>query len=113
MNKYLILNKFIVYVLVLYFLTRILIFNLIGYNNVLDFFHFSNIELLRTDLIRTIYYNHAQPLLLNFLLGLLFKIFDGNIESISVAFYFMHILLTIGIILISYEIMTLFNLNKK
>ena len=113
MNKFLSLNKFLVFTLVLFILTRILIFSLIGLNNVLDFFHFSNIELLRTDLIRTIYYNHSQPLLLNFLLGLLFKIFDGKIESISVAFYFIHIFLTIGIILISYKIMRLFNLNKK
>ena len=66
MNKYLIQNKFLVYVLILFFLTRILIFNFIGYNNALDLFHFSNIELLRTDLIRTIFYNHSQPLLLNF-----------------------------------------------
>ena len=113
MNKFLSLNKFLVFTLVLFILTRILIINLIGLNNVLDFFHFSNIELLRTDLLRTIYYNHSQPLLLNFLLGLLFKIFDGNIESISVAFYFIHVFLTIGIILISYKIMSLFNLNKK
>lgn len=113
MNKYLIQNKFLVYVLILFFLTRILIFNFIGYNNALDLFHFSNIELLRTDLIRTIFYNHSQPLLLNFLLGLLSKLFNGNKEDISVAFYFIHLLLTIGIILISYEIMKLFNLNKK
>lgn len=111
--NYITQNKFLVYVLILFILTRILIFNAIGYNNVLDFFHFSDTELLRTELIRTIFYNHSQPLLLNFLLGLLLKIFDGNKQNISIAFYFIHLLLTLGIILISYEIMKLFNLNKK
>ena len=111
--NYITQNKFLVYVLILFILTRILIFNAIGYNNVLDFFHFSHTELLRTELIRTIFYNHSQPLLLNFLLGLLLKIFDGNKKNISIAFYLIHLLLTLGIILISYEIMKLFNLNKK
>jgi hypothetical protein len=112
MNKKLYYKQILFFILILFILTRILIFNFIGYNNVIDFFHFSNLELLRTDLIRTIYYNHSQPLLLNFLLGLFLKIFDGNKEKISILFFFIHLCLTIGIILISYKIMRLFNLNK-
>ena len=88
-------------------------FQVIGYNNTIDFFHYSNIELLKSDLLKTIYYNHSQPLLLNFFLGLLLKIFNGNLEKISLFFYLLNILLTIGIIIFSYKIMRLFLINKK
>ena len=51
--------------------------------------------------------------MLNLFLGLLLKIFDGNLERISLVFYFLNIFLTIGIIIFSYKMMKLFLINKK
>ena len=105
--------KNLFFLIIFFFLSRLFVFQVIGYNNTIDFFHYSNIELLKSDLLKTIYYNHSQPLLLNFFLGLLLKIFNGNLERISLFFYFLNILLTIGIIIFSYKIMRLFLINKK
>jgi hypothetical protein len=105
--------KIYFFLIIIFLSSRLFIFQLIGYNNTIDFFHYSNIELLKSDLLKTIYYNHSQPLLLNFFLGVLLKIFDGNLERISLVFYFLNIFLTIGIIIFSYKIMKLFLINKK
>ena len=93
--------KNLIFLIILFLSSRLFLFQLIGYNNTIDFFHYSNIDLLKSDLLKTIYYNHSQPLLLNLFLGLLLKIFDGNLERISLVFYFLNIFLTIGIIIFS------------
>ena len=100
-------------ILILFFLTRIILFYILGYNNIPDFFHYSHIELLEHDLIETVIYSHSQPPLLNLFIGTLLKIFKGNLTFFSIFFYFFNTSLTIGILYLSFKKLNIFQINKK
>lgn len=97
----------------LFLISRLVIFFYIGHNNIPDFFHFSDINLLKDNLIETLTYLHSQPLLLNFIIGIILKITDGNLNYFSYIFYFLNLSFSIGIIIYSQKILKIFGINKK
>ena len=81
------------YLLFLFFcLSRILIY-LSGIRfvdgSLLTFWQFLNVPLLKNDLLRSLYYLHIQPPLLNFVSGIVLKIFPGYFSFITHALFFL------------------------
>ena len=114
--KYSIFNSNIYFfglIIILFLLSRIILFYLLGYNNIPDFFHYADIRLLRHDLIETVIYSHSQPPFLNLFIGILLKIFKGNLTFFSIFFYFLNTSLTIGILYLTFKILNIFQINKK
>ena len=118
MIKYFQLNKFelrkydLIIILGIYLISRIIIYNFLGFNNTPDFFHFSDKYLLQNDLLKTTLYLHSQPPLLNFFLGIFLKIFNGDLSKLSTLFYFLNTSLTVLILIIVRKIFKIYNLNQ-
>jgi hypothetical protein len=70
---------------------------------------FSDSELLKNDLLRTVFFDHYQPPLVNLVLGVLLKIFPQNYQY---AFIVIHIILTILTTFILYKILSELAINK-
>ena len=68
---------------------------------------------MRHDLIETVIYSHSQPPFLNLFIGILLKIFKGNLTFFSIFFYFLNTSLTIGILYLTFKILNIFQINKK
>ena len=76
-------------------------------------YHLLDISLLQNDLFNSLFYLHAQPLLWNLFNGIIIKIFNANIELISIFFNIYHYLLSLLIIYICIKILKEFYTNKK
>lgn len=112
LNKFKLRKYDLVIILGIYLISRIIIFNSLGFNNTPDFFHFSDKHLLQNDLLKTTLYLHSQPPLLNFFLGIFLKIFNGDLSKLSTLFYFLNTSLTVLILIIVRNIFKIYNLNQ-
>ena len=57
-------------------------------------FHLLDKNLLQNDLLNSLYFLHSQPIGWNLFIGILTKIFDGNVKSINNFFEIYQLLLT-------------------
>ena len=72
-----------------------------------------DLEILQNDLIKSIFYLHAQPPLWNLFIGLLLKIFNGDTEYFYLFLYIYHQFLTAVVIYVFVSIAYLSEINKK
>ncbi len=107
-------NKFFL-LLIIFVTSRIIVYNYfqIKINTPNYGYHLLDITLLHKDLISSIIYLHSQPLLWNLFNGIIVKIFNGDINLISIFFNIYHYLLTFLIIFICIKILREFYINKK
>ena len=96
------------FLLLFFFLvSRLIIYNFfqIKINDPNYGYHLLDISLLQNDLFNSLFYLHAQPLLWNLFNGIIIKIFNANIELISIFFNIYHYLLSLLIIYICIKIL--------
>ena len=95
-------------------LSKLFIVNLFNIHptNIFYGYHLLSIELLQKDLLKSIFYLHSQPPLWNFFMGIIAKIFNGNLEHINNFLFIYQILITSGIIYFSLLILELFTQKK-
>jgi len=111
-NIYLLFLLIIIYLFSRYFLYEY--FQIKADPNVLKpGWHILELDFLNKDLLKSILYLHSQPPLWNFIIGMLTKIVNGNLTNTSILLNLMNYIVTIGIIIFTYQILREFKIEKK
>tara|TARA_B100000029_G_scaffold344874_1_gene337321 strand:+ start:383 stop:1726 length:1344 start_codon:yes stop_codon:yes gene_type:complete len=110
------IKKNYLFLLIFFFIfSRFIIYNFleIKINDPNYGYHLLDISLLQQDLFNSLMYLHSQPLLWNLFNGIIVKLFDADISSISIFFNIYHYCLSILIIFIFIKISREFYVSKK
>ena len=108
-------NFFLFIVLISFILIKIISISLLGYGPGIPFgaVHHPDSILLQYDLYNTIKYWHYSPPLLNFIFGLLLKVFNGDLLLIDKIYFFYNIFISFFITIIAYFFCLFFDLSRK
>ena len=99
--------------ILLFFLIRVFFFyKEINFNG-FGFWQIANLNLLKEDLIKTIYYFHYQPPLWNLLIGSTIKIAGQSEDLMKNILLLIHWSFSIGILFIIYKLKLKLNFNNK
>ena len=100
--SYLMKDRYIPLILLTFILSRIIFYSIgIEIPKIGEGMHFIDFELLKSNLMESLYYLHAQPPLYNFLLGIVLKFFPNDI---SLIFYFLYKVMSLTIYILMYKI---------
>ena len=115
MQKKTIINKNFFFLIILFFVSRYLInaYFQIQINTPNYGYHLLDINLLKDDLFQSLLYLHSQPLLWNLFNGIIVKITNADISSISIFFNIYHYFLTLIFIFLCIKILREFYIDKK
>ncbi len=96
-------------------ISRIIIYNYLGITLSPPSYgyHLLEISLLKDDLFSSLIYLHSQPFLWNLFNGILVKIFNADIDKISIFYNLYHYILTLLVIYYSIKIAGEFNLTYR
>ena len=96
-------------------ISRIIIYNYLGItlSQPSYGYHLLEISLLKDDLFSSLIYLHSQPFLWNLFNGILVKIFNADIDKISIFYNLYHYILTLLVIYYSIKIAGEFNLTYR
>lgn len=114
-NNNLIKKNYLFLLIIFFLFSRLIVYSFfeIKINDPNYGYHLLDISLLQNDLFSSLFYLHAQPLLWNLFNGIIVKIFNSNIELISIFFNIYHYLLSLLIIYICIKILREFYKNKR
>ncbi len=113
-KKFISKNNFF-WLIIIFFISRFIIYNYlqIKINTPNYGYHLLDITLLENDLFNSLIFLHSQPLLWNLFNGLIVKIFNADINLISIFFNFYHYFLTLSFIYLCIKIFREFYINKN
>ncbi len=113
-NKFVFINK-IILMLLIFFISRFIIFYYfqIKLQTPSYTYHLLDITLLKNDLLNSLLYLHAQPTLWNLFNGIIVKIMNADISSISIFFNIYHYFLTLIFIFLCIKFLREFYIDKK
>ena len=85
-NNNLIKKNYLFLLIIFFLFSRLIVYSFfeIKINDPNYGYHLLDISLLQNDLFSSLFYLHAQPLLWNLFNGIIVKIFNSNIELISI-----------------------------
>ena len=90
-------NKFILFIFSIFVLVKFLLILYLGLNNTQGIgytWQVLDLDLLKNDLLNSIFYLHAQPPLWNLFVGILLKLFNGETQNFYLFLKFYHQCLT-------------------
>ena len=107
-------NFYLIFILIPFVLSKILFISFLGYGNGIPFggMHHPDYTLLQNDLYETMKFWHYSPPLINFILGILLKLFNGNLILIDKIYFFYNLFLSFLIITIGYYFCLFFKISK-
>ena len=106
-KKILLFSIFLFFLIRIFFFQRGITFNGFGY------WQIANLDLLKEDLIKTIYYFHYQPPLWNMLIGSIIKITSQSEDLAKNILLLIHWSFSIGILFVIYKIKIKMDFNNK
>ena len=106
-KKILLFSIFLFFLIRIFFFQRGITFNGFGY------WQIANLDLLKKDLIKTIYYFHYQPPLWNMLIGSIIKITSQSEDLAKNILLLIHWSFSIGILFVIYKIKIKIDFNNK
>ena len=107
-------KKILLFSIFLFFLIRIFLFQKgLNFNNFNFFWQIANLNLLKEDLIKTIYYFHYQPPLWNMLIGLIIKMTGQSGDLAKIFLLLIHWSFSIGVLFVIYQLKIKLNFNNK
>ena len=100
-------------IILLFLLSKIIIFLFFIriHSNLNSYWQLSDLELLQFDLINTIKFLHMQQPLWNFLIGVLLKFANGNLEMLSITLLVYHWIISLLLLFILNFYCNKFNLS--
>ena len=106
-------KKIFLFSIFLFFLIRIFFFQKGITFNGFGYWQIANLDLLKEDLIKTIYYFHYQPPLWNILIGSIIKITSQSEDLAKNILLLIHWSFSIGILFVIYKIKIKIDFNNK
>ena len=106
-KKILLFSIFLFFLIRIFFFQRGITFNGFGY------WQIANLDLLKEDLIKTIYYFHYQPPLWNMLIGSIIKITSQSEDLAKNILLLIHWSFSIGILFVIYKLKIKINFSNK
>ena len=106
-------KKIFLFSIFLFFLIRIFFFQKGITFNGFGYWQIANLDLLKEDLIKTIYYFHYQPPLWNTLIGSIIKITSQSEDLAKNILLLIHWSFSIGILFVIYKIKIKIDFNNK
>lgn len=107
--------NFFLFIIVPFILIKVTTISFLGYGPGIPFgaIHHPDSILLQNDLYNTIKYWHYSPPLLNFIFGLLLKVFNGDLLLVDKIYFFYNVVISFFITVIAYYFCLFFGLSKK
>lgn len=108
--------KYLLFIFTIFILAKFCLIFYLGLSNTQGIsytWQVLDLDLLKNDLAKSIFYLHAQPPLWNLFIGILLKIFNGDTKNFYLFFMFYHQFLTTVVIYIIVSISHFQNINKK